>query len=72
MLMKRFKEMVCNGGEDEEEACLDEAEKSLVGAFTRGLRRDQVAVAAAMHELWSKGANRGTNQPPQEPEMSDV
>lgn len=38
---------------------MDEAEKSLVDAFTRGLRRDQAAVAAAMRETWSNGPTEG-------------
>ncbi|WP_322896262.1 MULTISPECIES: hypothetical protein [unclassified Yoonia] len=50
MLIERFKEMVRNGREDELETWLDEAEKSLGGAFTRGLRRDQAAFAAAMRK----------------------
>lgn len=59
MLIERFKEMVRNGREDELETWLDEAEKSLVGAFTRGLRRDQAAVAAAMRATWSNGPTEG-------------
>ena len=47
--------MVRNAREDELEGWLNEAEDGLLGAFARGLRREQAAVAAALREPWSNG-----------------
>ena len=43
------------------QACqwLDEADKSLLAAFARGLDKDQPAVAAALTEPWSDGQTEG-------------
>lgn len=51
--------MVRNARENALDTWLDEAEESLLGAFTRGLRRDQAAVAAALRKPWSNGQTEG-------------
>lgn len=48
MLIDRLIEIVLDVCEDELETWVDGAEPSLLGAFTRGIRRDQAAVAAAL------------------------
>lgn len=58
-LTDRFTDMVRNAREDALEGWLDDAEKSLLAAFARGLRRDQAAVAAALREPWSNGQTEG-------------
>lgn len=49
-LTDSFMEMVRNGRGEDLEPWRDDAEKSLLDALTRGLRRDQAAVAAALRE----------------------
>lgn len=51
--------MVRNAREDALETWLAEAEESLLGAFARGLRRDQAAVTAALREPWSNRQAEG-------------
>lgn len=51
--------MVRNARENALDPWLDEAEESLLGAFTRGLRRDQAPVAAALRKPWSNGQTEG-------------
>jgi transposase len=58
-LTDRFMDMVRNAREDELEGWLNEAENGLLGAFARGLRRDQAAVAVALREPWSNGQTEG-------------
>lgn len=58
-LTDRFTDMVRNAREEALEKWLDDAEESLLGAFSRGLRRDQAAVAAALREPWSNGQTEG-------------
>lgn len=58
-LTDRFTDMIRNAREDELEGWLNEAEDGLLGAFARGLRRDQAAVAAALREPWSNGQTEG-------------
>ena len=58
-LTDRFTDMVRNAREDALETWLDEAEESPLGAFARGLRRDQAAVTAALREPWSNGQTEG-------------
>lgn len=58
-LTDRFTDMVRNAREDALEGWLDDAGKSLLAAFARGLRRDQAAVAAALREPWSNGQTEG-------------
>lgn len=55
----RFTDMVRNAREDALEGWLNEAEESLLGAFARGLRRDQAAVVAALRTPWSYGQTEG-------------
>ena len=55
----RFRHMVRNAREDALDAWLEGAEESLLGAFARGLRQDQAAVAAALREPWSNGQTEG-------------
>lgn len=59
ILTDRFTDMVRNAREDALDAWLEEAEESLLGAFARGLRQDQAAVAAALREPWSNGQTEG-------------
>ncbi|MDF3363039.1 ISL3 family transposase [Sulfitobacter sp. Ks41] len=58
-LTDRFTDMVRNAREGALEGWLEEAESGLLGAFARGLRRDQAAVAAALREPWSNGQTEG-------------
>ncbi len=58
-LTERFTDMVRNAREDALEIWLDEAKESLLGAFARGLRRDQAAVAAALRLPWPNGQTEG-------------
>lgn len=58
-LTDRFTDMVRNAREGALEGRLEEAESGLLGAFTRGLRRDQAAVIAALREPWSNGQTEG-------------
>ncbi|AHD03669.1 transposase (plasmid) [Leisingera methylohalidivorans DSM 14336] len=58
-LTDRFTDMVRNAREEALEEWLNEAEDGLLGAFARGLRRDQAAVAAALREPWSNGQTEG-------------
>ncbi|SMD12437.1 Transposase [Primorskyibacter flagellatus] len=51
--------MVRNAREGALEGWLKEAEDGLLGAFARGLRCDQAAVAAALRERWSNGQTEG-------------
>lgn len=51
--------MVRNARENALDTWLDEAEESLLGAFARGLRRDQAAVAAALRKPGSNGQTEG-------------
>ncbi|WP_417604918.1 ISL3 family transposase [Primorskyibacter flagellatus] len=59
MQTDRFTDMVRNAREGALEGWLKEAEDGLLGAFARGLRRDQAAVAAALREPWSNGQTEG-------------
>lgn len=59
ILTDRFTDMVRNAHKDALDAWLKEAEESLLGAFARGLRQDQAAVAAALREPWSNGQTEG-------------
>ena len=58
-LTDRFIDMVRNGRDDALVQWLDEADKSLLAAFARGLAKDQTAVAAALTEPWSNGQTEG-------------
>jgi transposase len=58
-LTDQFTDMVRNAREDALETWLDKAGESQLGAFARGLRRDQAAVAAALREPWSNGQTEG-------------
>ena len=58
-LSDRFTDMVRNGRDDALAQWLDEADKSLLAAFARGLDKDQTAVAAALTEPWSNGQTEG-------------
>ena len=58
-LTDRFTDMVRNGRGDALAPWLDEADKSLLAAFARGLDKDQTAVAAALTEPWSNGQTEG-------------
>jgi len=58
-LADRFKDIIRNAREDLLEGWLNEADESALGAFARGLRRDQDAVAAALREPWSNGQTEG-------------
>jgi len=58
-LTDRFTDMVRNAREDALEGWLKEKEDGLLGAFARGLRRDEAAVAAALREPWSNGQTEG-------------
>lgn len=55
----RFTDRVRNAREGALEGWLEEAQSGLLGAFARGLRRDQAAVAAALREPWSNGQTEG-------------
>ncbi len=58
-LAGRFTEIVRNGTEAALEPWLGEAEDSMPGAFSRGLRKDHDALAAALAEPWSNGQTEG-------------
>nr|WP_240611612.1 transposase [Roseovarius nitratireducens] len=58
-LTDRFTDMVRNARGDLLEGWLGEAHDSPIGAFARGLRRDQGTVAAALREPWSNGQAEG-------------
>ncbi len=58
-LTDRFTDMVRNGTANGLAAWLDEAERSEVAAFARGLRTDAAAVMAALQEPWSNGQTEG-------------
>lgn len=58
-LTDRFTDMVRNGRDDALAPWLDDADKSMLAAFARGLRKDQPAVAAALTEPWSNGQTEG-------------
>ena len=59
LLADRFTSMVRNSSADQLDTWLENAEASLLDAFTCGLQKDQAAVAAALSMPWSNGQTEG-------------
>lgn len=58
-LTDRFTDMVRNARKNALADWLAEAEDSMIASFSRSLRSDQTAVAAALREPWSSGQTEG-------------